>query len=659
MIAFLSRWNYFFQNLIKNLLFFLLLYTVLRSFFLAAFWELWWSESGAQLLKTFWYGFRINLKSAGIGVLIWLLFSGLPSLFLAKIPTWLRKLGNVILSLWISLIWFIGLAEIPYYQYLGSGYDYMLFQGANESLSDLFVTLLPDWQIWFLLFIGMIGSYFWVRLWKKWMKFPVFPSFFENSLCKNLIYSFIVFLLLITLGIYCRFGGSLTYSGSLHWENYAVVGNDTLDEAILDSTQGLYRAWKQRKLLEKNSNMTITKTDIQGFLQELNPQKENINSPLISDYLRRTSEGAKIQKPRHIFIILGESQGEWPLYPEYDGLHIADGIKKIIHRSDSVWIQEVLPNGPYTPMGLQSVVIGLADAKQNPQFQKESYGHPYETGIAPQLAKLGYESNFWYGGPSTWEKIENFVEAQGFSHFYSMGELKDNEKEQQNVWGISDHDLYSGILHQFSDSSPSINVILTTSNHAPFSIDYIGEGFPLEEVKKVLPPERKEDQRLLDRLGHYWYADREMATFVAAMRERYPDSLFILTGDHGMRLNIEGNPSLQRNICIPIVISGPGISSLLFPPNNTASQLQIVPTLIELIAPQNFSYYSLLPSLTEKNSYAANGEYWMVNQTMGSRLNSEISPARSSDSNLRNPQWEKALLGVSWWRVMKGNSILP
>lgn len=149
-----------------------------------------------------------------------------------------------------------------------------------------------------------------------------------------------------------------------------------------------------------------------------------------------------------------------------------------------------------------------------------------------------------------------------------------------------------------------------------------------------------------------------MAKFVSSIRNQYPDSLFILTGDHGMRLNIESNPSLQRKICIPIVISGPGISPALFLQGNAASQLQIVPTLIELISPKDFSYYSLLPSMTLKNQYAANGEYWMVNQTMGSRLNSEISPPDSSDISLRNPQWEKALLAVSWWRVMKGNSIL-
>lgn len=659
MTTFLSRWNCFFQNVIKALLFFLLLYTVLRLFFLGAFWELWWAEPGGQLVKTFWYGFRINLKSAGISVIVWILFCGFPSLFLNKIPQWWKKIANLSLVLWISFIWLTGLAEISYYQYLGSGYDHMLFQGANESWADLSATLLPNWWTWGLLLIGIVGSYLWFCLWRKWKNFPILPSPFKNSLGKNLIYSFILLLVLILLAIYCRFGGSLTYSRSLHWENYAVIGNDTLDEAVLDSTQGLYRAWKQRKLLAENVKMTITEKELQTFLHELNPEKKNISSALLSDYLQRNTGGAQISKPRHIFILLGESQGEWPLYPEYKDLHIADGMQEIIHRPDSVWIQEVLPNGPYTPMGLQSVVIGLADAKQSPQFQKESYRQIYETGIAPQLAKLGYESNFWYGGPSTWEDIEDFVEAQGFSHFFSMGELKSSEKEQKNVWGISDHDLYSGILSHFSDASPSVNVILTTSNHAPFSINYIEEGFPLEKVKQALPPERRGDQRLLDRLGHYWYADREMARFVAAIRERYPDSLFILTGDHGMRLNIEGNPSLQRSVCVPVVISGPGISPRLFPQGNAASQLQIVPTLIELIAPKDFSYYSLLPSMTQKNSYAANGEYWMVNQTMGSRLQSVISPPNSSDAPLRNPQWEKALLAVSWWRVMKGNSTLP
>ena len=654
MKSFWIRWHEIAQNIIKVLFFFVALYMGIRLLFLGLFWSQWWGISNSLLMKSLWYGLRINLKSAGIAVLIWVILNG-PTALLGYEKPWLKKCQNGFMGFWIGLTLFLGISEIPYFQYMDSGYHYMMLQVVDEKWSDLLFTVFANWSAWILLTLWLVGWYFLYRLWKYWMSTPLIPlpHSWESS-WRRTIYSASLLVLLIFLAIFCRFGGSLTYSRSLHWENYAVTGNNTLDEAILDNMQGLYRVWNQKKIISANAKINISGADLSALLKYINPQNKNLDSLTLSDYILRESKGPKISKPRHIFIILGESQGEWPLLPEYQELHLADGVQSIVKLDNSIWIHEALPNGPYTTMGIQSVVIGLADAKQTPQFQKETFRQIYETGIAPQMAKLGYQSNFWYGGAATWEGLEKFVLSQGFNYFYSMGDLTANKRSSQNVWGIPDQHLFQGIEEQLNGNTPSVNVIMTTSNHAPYSIDYVAEGFPVEEVKKLLTPAQRENKRLLDQLGHYWYADREISKFVTAMQKKYPDSLFVITGDHGTRVNLESASSLQKKLCVPIIISGPGISTSLFPTNNTASQLQIIPTLIELIAPQNFTYYSLLPSLTEENYQATNSEYWMSDHTLGSRLS-------ANDSNVtgRDKKWEEAILAYSWWRVMKGNHISP
>ena len=651
---FLNRWLSFNYQLMKVLFFFLALLTLLRLIFLFFYFSQWSEAPAKEIINTLWYGVRINLKSAGIGGALWGILIGLPALLLGPIKLW-ERLSRGIIYLWIGMILFLGFAGIPYFYYFNTGFNYLLFQGLDEKWTDLINTFLAN-KSFVILFVGFVILFFFTcKLWQWWMKDSVEAKI--EMLVSRTKKGVAILLIptIVLLAIFCRFGGSLTYGKSLHWENYAVVSNDVLNESILDGVQASYRAWQQRKLLLQTTTRTTTPEQMKSLVREFQPNSSLPDSNLekMSSYIYRKSEGEKIPKPQHIFIILGESQGEWPLLPEYKKLKLATGMKDILQRDDSVWISEVLPNGPFTTMGLQSVVIGLADGKQSPQFQKRSYSEIYETGLASQVAKLGYKSRFWYGGPETWEEIERFTLAQGFAQFYGMGRL--NKTGKQSVWGIPDQDLYEGIAEKFDGTEATVNVILTTSNHAPYQIDYIKEGFPIDEIKKHLTPEQQKNQRLIDQLGHYWYADREMARFVEKMREKYPNSLFVITGDHGTRFNLESHVGLKKRMTIPIVISGAGVRKELFNPKNTASQLQIIPTLIELIAPKNFAYYSLLPSLTQKNDQAVNSEYWMNNRILGERLGKQTDPSGLDKKAERKVKWEEAVLTYSWWRVMKGD----
>ena len=654
MEKFFNRWLAFNYQLIKVLLFFLALLSLLRLIFLFFYFSQWSEGPASEIINMLWYGVRINLKSAGIGGVLWAILIGIPVLLFGRFKLW-ERLAKGIINLWIGITLFLGFASIPYFYYFNTGFNYLLFQGLDEKWTDLSKTFFAN-KSFIGLFIGFFILYFFTcKLWQWWMKdslatkIEVLPFQTKRNATILLVPAIVI------LAIFCRFGGSLTYGKSLHWENYAVVSNDVLNESILDGVQASYRAWQQRKIVIKTTTRTTNPEQMKSLVRELQPNSSLLdqNMDKISSYIYRKSEGEKIPKPQHIFIILGESQGEWPLLPEYRELKLATGMKEILQRKDSIWISEVLPNGPFTIMGLQSVVVGLADGKQNPQFQKRSYSEVYETGLASQMAKLGYKSNFWYGGPETWEEIERFTLAQGFNQFYGMGRL--NKIEKRSVWGISDHDLYEGIAEEFDGTEATVNVILTTSNHAPYQIDYIKEGFPIEEIKQHLTPEQQKNQRLIDQLGHYWYADREMAKFVEKMRGKYPNSLFILTGDHGTRFNLENQAGLIKRMTIPIVISGPGVKKEFFLQGNTASQLQIIPTLIELIAPKNFGYYSLLPSLTQKNDQAVNSEYWMKNRILGGRLDKQTDPPDLYEKVERNLNWEEAVLTYSWWRVIKGD----
>ena len=72
-----------------------------------------------------------------------------------------------------------------------------------------------------------------------------------------------------------------------------------------------------------------TKSDeeLKGAVANLLPQGTNIedfSNPLLA--FKRTAQGERIQKPQHIFLIVGESIPQWSLDDIYRPLHVCDGL---------------------------------------------------------------------------------------------------------------------------------------------------------------------------------------------------------------------------------------------------------------------------------------------------------------------------------------------
>ena len=175
----------------------------------------------------------------------------------------------------------------------------------------------------------------------------------------------------------------------------------------------------------------------------------------------------------------------WPLLEKYKDLHINDGLRSILAGEDSDYCRSFLPNGASTVSAVTGVVTGFADANLYLTTMPEAFAAPYPTASAPQLARLGYQTNFWYAGPATWERIGAFTRAQGYEHFYSRGDF--GAEAPGSVWGCDDEYLYDAVLNGIADDTPSFNVLLNVSNHSPYTIDLDSKGFDAERVRQALP----------------------------------------------------------------------------------------------------------------------------------------------------------------------------
>lgn len=655
----MSRWEIFFRNIqqdLKLFLFVLGLLCILRIAFIGILSAYLSAQSAAtDIIVSLFYGLRISLKSAGVVTLLSFLFCTLISVVVHTQK--FKKIRFVLGSIYISLLILLFHARIPFYKEFHTGFNQMIFNTFRDDITALFYTLVADYNLPVFLVTTAIISYIFCRLLRKLLAIGTYPAPRFSQAYQKVAFRLAVAVVVCFFMIFIRFGGSLTYAHSLHWENSAVSRDDFLNEAIIDDIQALYRAYCiQERVREGAGGIKADAGRVRSYGALLKGSAFTTNQ--IDEVFGKLAEGPKIPKPRHIFIILGESYAQWPLLEPYGGLHIADGIKGIISQDNAIHIPAFVPNGAFTPMAVTAVVSGLSDVGLFPSYHPESYKGPYSTAIAPQFKKLGYKVNFWYGGVSSWERIKTFVLAQGFDNFYGMGDFT---SKSGNVWGSDDRYLFEGIASSFTSDAPTLTVILTVSNHAPYSVDLAREGFDEGQIIAALPEEAKGDKELLKRLGHYWYTDRQIAEFVLKMQNKYPDSLFVITGDHADRTNISKTPTTFERYTIPLVLYGAGINKELIPANVAGSHINIAPTLIELIAPPGFAYYSEGKSLTRGSEIGFSHNVWI---TPGSLGKIQANNAEAFDGSLQASvkpeavqQTIDAMRALAWWRIEKGKIV--
>ena len=636
-------------KIIKTFVFFWLLLCIYRIIFIGGMHEYIAVDSDFSLIFTAIYsGAKLSLQTAGVLTLCMLI--SLVAEGFSKRLRWFRQVCSFCV-LFITTLLFI--ARFPFYQQFHSGFNQMIFTAMHEDVYALFISLIEEFHLPLklcivVLLVCVLNYIFNKFIDKKW-------GFFKWSKLKSkyrLIILLIGVYLLATLSLY---GGGWSWKSGVNWENAGITNDTFLNESILDDYQAIYRAYANQMRMEACNGLSFSAQNVRDLAKSLT-NKDGGND--LSIYLAKEATGAKIEKPKHIFVIVSESYANWPLLDKYSNLHIADNMKKIIAEDDTIYTSHMLPSGSSTVGALMTMVTGMANSNLYLTTMPEALANPYITATAPQMKNLGYETSFWYAGPATWENIQEFTLAQGFDNFYSRGNIDPNATG--SVWGADDEYLYDAIFKQIDDNKMTFSVILNTSNHSPFNIDLEKEGFDVSKVIEGLPDKEKNNQELIKELGHFWYADKMASDFINKVKAKYPDSLFIFVGDHADRYNIDKVPTMYERYSVPLIITGKGIQKDLLPEDMAGSQIDIMPTVIDLIAPEGFTYYSVGKSLSE-NKLGQSYAFWITADAIGNTddlvekpqyFNREVLPDRTVLENYIN-----GVRAISWWLGKYGTII--
>ena len=233
-----------------------------------------------------------------------------------------------------------------------------------------------------------------------------------------------------------------------------------------------------------------------------------------------------------------------------------------------VWFRHMYASGTRTVRGLEAIATSLPPIPSVSVLRR-----PGNEGIAnwgSVMRQHGYATSFLYGGYGYFDNMNYFFGHNGF-------EVRDREEIPQpvrfeNIWGVADEDLFDSAMSYYDglaqQGKPFFSIIMTTSNHKPFTFR---AGVP-----GVLPKGGGRESGVR-------YADYAQGYFLREARKHawFDNTLFIVVADHGAR--VYGREEIPlKSYEIPMVFYAPKH----LPPGEVdalTTQIDIAPTVLGLL----------------------------------------------------------------------------
>lgn len=446
----------------------------------------------------------------------------------------------------------------------------------------------------------------------------------------------------IVLFYWLRYGGTLNHRKKPEWDEVPPrVKEDTLlAKAAMDDLIALELAWKKRVSDAERHTDDESWSYLTSILPEHCPRTDH---PL--SLFARATTGPRVTTPSHIFFLLGESHAQAPLDPMYHRLGLMEASLRFRSSPHTITMNHMLSAGMTSRPSLVSLFTGLYDSDMEINEMGAFWQRTFPNSLPQLLHRLGYRTEYWYGGYLNHGSMEHFVPAIGFDAWHAGPEICGADAPQ--TWlGVYDHiflEEAAARIEASTEDGPVFHFLYTTSNHGPYNMPYEKYGFDLSRVMKDAPEVAARiarDKKISRRMASIWYADQALIRFAERMKKDFPDSLIIITGDHSFgALPYEYDVAKRREPTIreAVLTSFAMYHRELTPdmlPSHIGGHMNILPTLLELIAPQGFSYLSPFAPLTQPLSHVVTPYCWETEDTIGDFRSGEAQPLKITDGPL-------------------------
>lgn len=645
------KWDKFLKEF-GNLLFFwffgILFFSIFRFVFITIYAERIKVWEGMDLLRVLRIGFQFDTTVMGYFTLIPLLVLFISVLLGSlKVAVIIRKVHQGIFILLSTIICVI---TINYFREYNDQFNHFLFMILYDDQKAVAKTILKDFHpiLNIIVSISVMLISFWILHLSE--KGTLIYSQLRRIHFKGSKFIFI----LVLLGLFF-IGIRGSYTDSPITKRDAFISKDAF---LNKTTLNPYRAldYALEDFQQVNS---ITKGN--PFLSE--QEEQNIPYNTVTEVLKKQAKGTfLVEKPKQIFLIVMESYDSWPLMKKYEGFGVATHLTQIAQAG--MRFTHFLPASFSTFNSFGAITAGVPFFGYS--ISNISTTQPtFATSIFQQFKKLGYQVNFFYGGYLAWENLGVFCEHQGVEHIWSAANVE--QRNNLGFWGIEDEKLFHMVQQNVPADTYSLNVILTTSYHSPYDVDIYDKGFPYHSEADLPASVRKYwdgKSMNLKELGHLWYGDKCIGDFVKVAEQKYPNAVFAFTGDHFGRRFVNAHPNLYERSSVNFILYGKGIKAQEL--HTPGTHIDIMPTLIEMVAPKGFEYYSFGESLFSEGKNTAisfekmiQGDELFYIPKNGKPLSINLNTMEEHSVADPTPyeQMYNQQMGLAWWYTVKGNQI--
>ncbi|MBF0193974.1 MAG: sulfatase-like hydrolase/transferase [Magnetococcales bacterium] len=620
-----------------------------------------------EMLVSMVYGLRFDAKV----VTRWLIPLLLLDFIVVLLP--IRRFLKFVRIIWGGVFIFLTVTlsqvSVDYYLEYGDIFNEELFGLIYDDADVIFVTMVKSYNLIPKMIAITAVSLALIWLYNKALEIQVFQ--FSDKLHSlwsvwwRQLLTFLLVLVLLVIALRGSWG-----SRPVQMKDAGIFTDQFLNLTVTNPFIDLSAAMKVHK--ELGSNVALKSFQADGDIRAAvrNYFKTDSNLATLDDYFITKAAGPKGVVPRHIVLLVMESYDSWPMREKYNSLGLAEGVKKL--GDEGLLWQSFLPASVGTMRSLATIITGIPDVYLRTNYQTTAKT-TYATASAAIFKRLGYRTNLFYGGFLTWENIAGFAKDQGFENVYGASHMtKWNKTDWSNTneWGVDDKNLFAFVEDTLKDDKPSFSIVLSTTNHPPYDLDVYKEGFGLKKIPAALAGELKKsktEEGILNEMGHFWYADMVVSNFIRSTEKHLPKPLFVITGDHFGRKHMSVKRPLYDSVSVPLVLYGKDVlSGIKQPPNEGGSQMDIVPTLLELSAPKGFIYHRMgRDLLTPSDTPIGNAYKRIIGANFVYDINSQkiepipgrplIAPYNKDElKNIYNSQ-----SAVAWWRIRKGATLPP
>ena len=614
------------QQNIKLMIWAPILSTIFRIIFMRIYnpyttWQGRWKSVLGALRYGFWWGMDFDAYV----FLVPLVLVTIPALWFDTYHQYEDIVRLIGLTIYSCVLYAAFAGKMIFYKHFHDTYNYMVHYGKHAEKNNL-IDVFFNQDRGLLVLVGFIpvaiiswlaGSVF--------LSLPSIPYPAMDNTWMTVVWNILLVIVSVVGFYWFRYGGTLSHDDKPEWDTIPTVVKEDIffARATVPDLCALETVYKN----PLRSEYTASEEDIDNAINRVVPceYKDNwheLDNPLYT--FKKFAKGPKITKPKHIFFIVGESIPQWSLDETHKSLNICTGLWNFKEQSHTVQIPNFLPAGNVSRPSIVSLMSGIYDAGLEINERESFWKGAFPTSFAHQMKQLGYQTIYWYGGNASYGNFNHFGKAQGFDKVESASIFCGPDAPKTWV-GVYDHVFLEHIEQQIkSIDEPTFHFIYTTSNHGPYKME---DSLLDYDPKKVMPDvgeDLRSNKTRNKELATYRYSDKAIFNFIKSMKDAYPDSLFVVTGDHSNLFGSLNNTSLihrdytlRDTFCTVGLLQHPELDNTMIA-TQKGTHMSLMPTIIEAIAPKGFEYYSITPSLFEAQSETLVTPYqWITNTMMG------------------------------------------